>query len=491
MTIAFNEIPAQIRVPFVYIEFDNTQAMPSPQLQTYRNLVMGQKLKSGKQDAEVPLRITRAQQAQDAFGEGSMLASMCEKLFENNSFTETWAVALEDAPNSTAATGALLFSGQATSSGTCYVYLAGRRISVGVYAGDDAKTIANRLVECTQDKQNLPLTTCINVSNSNQVDVVAKHGGEVGNMLDIRCNYYAGETLPQGLSITITPMQGGATNPDITNVLAKLGDTPYHIIAFPYTDAANLTQLEKELADRWTAMRQIEGMAFTAANGTFSELSTLGASRNSPYVSIMSCSGSPTPSYEWAAAAAGVVSFYAQQDPARPFHTLPLKGILAPSTLNRFTLQEQNQLLFEGISTYTVDSDNTVRLQRVITTYQHNANGAQDASFLDVNTLLTLSYLRFDFRNHFLLKYPRHKLADDGIAFAPGQAIITPNIGKAEAVAKFRQWEEQGLVENFDQFKSDLIVERNTKDPNRLDFLLRPNLVNQLYITGVQVQFLL
>ena len=90
-----------------------------------------------------------------------------------------------------------------------------------------------------------------------------------------------------------------------------------------------------------------------------------------------------------------------------------------------------------------------------------------------------------------MLKYPRHKLADDGIAFAPEQPIITPNIGKAEAVAKFRQWEEQGLVENFDQFKSDLIVERNTKDPNRLDFLLRPNLVNQLYITGVQVQFLL
>ena len=227
MTIAFNEIPAHIRVPFVYIEFDNTQAIPSLQLQTYRNLVIGQKLKTGKQDIEIPLRITRAQQAQDAFGEGSMLASMCEKLFENNSFTETWAVALDDALNSTAATGALLLSGQATSSGTCYVYLAGRRISVAVYAGDDAKTIANRLVECIQDGVDLPLTARINASNSNQVDVVAKHGGEIGNSLDIRCNYYACETLPQGVSITITPMQGGATNPDITNLLAKLGDTPF------------------------------------------------------------------------------------------------------------------------------------------------------------------------------------------------------------------------------------------------------------------------
>ena len=90
-----------------------------------------------------------------------------------------------------------------------------------------------------------------------------------------------------------------------------------------------------------------------------------------------------------------------------------------------------------------------------------------------------------------LLRYPRHKLADDGTRFGPGQAIITPKIGKSEAIARFELWEELGLVEGFEQFKRDLIVERNAQDVNRLDFLLSPDLMNQLRVVGAQIGFLL
>jgi phage tail sheath gpL-like len=61
--------------------------------------------------------------------------------------------------------------------------------------------------------------------------------------------------------------------------------------------------------------------------------------------------------------------------------------------------------------------------------------------------------------------------------------------GKAEAIMWFRQMEELGLVENYDQFKADLVVQRNISDPNRLDFLLPPDLMNQLIVTGAQIQF--
>jgi phage tail sheath gpL-like len=89
-------------------------------------------------------------------------------------------------------------------------------------------------------------------------------------------------------------------------------------------------------------------------------------------------------------------------------------------------------------------------------------------------TLFTLSYLRYDWRNHMLTKYPRHKLANDGTRYGSGQAIITPKVGRAEAIGKFRQWEELGLVEGADQFKRDLIVERNSEDPNRWTSCSRP-----------------
>jgi phage tail sheath gpL-like len=64
-------------------------------------------------------------------------------------------------------------------------------------------------------------------------------------------------------------------------------------------------------------------------------------------------------------------------------------------------------------------------------------------------------------------------------------------IGKAHAIAKFREWENLVLVEDFNQFKADLVVERNAQNPNRLDFLLPVNLVNQFLQAGVKLGFIL
>ena len=158
---------------------------------------------------------------------------------------------------------------------------------------------------------------------------------------------------------------------------------------------------------------------------------------------------------------------------------------------DRLTDDERNLLLYDGISTLLVDAGGKVRIERMITTYKTNAFGAPDASYLDVNTILTLSYLRYDLRNYILRKYPRHKLANDGTRFGPGQAIVTPKLMKSEIIAKFREWEGIGLVEDISQFKNDLIVERNQSDPNRLDVMIPPNLVNQLIVTAAQIGFIL
>jgi hypothetical protein len=45
---------------------------------------------------------------------------------------------------------------------------------------------------------------------------------------------------------------------------------------------------------------------------------------------------------EFAAAVAAVAAYYAQIDPARPFQTLPLVGVLPPAQADQFTLAERN-----------------------------------------------------------------------------------------------------------------------------------------------------
>ncbi len=486
MAISFDLIPSTLRVPGAYGEFDSSRAMSGLPLMPYRALIIGQMLDSSEADELVPVLTTNAETAASLFGAGSMLAQMAGAWLENNSFTELYCLPVADDGAAQAAAGSIAFTGAATASGTVCVYVGGTRVRAAVAVGDAAADVAAAVAAAVNAVTGLPVTAG---ADTGTVTLTAKNAGLAGNDIDVRLNYYAGESLPAGITAAITAMGGGTANPGLADAIAAMGDIPYHIVALPYTDAANLTAMENELEDRWGPLRQIDGLAVAAARGTLSDLSTLGDSRNSEFVSIMDCHKSPSSPWQWAAAVAAVAAYHGNIDPARPFQTLELTGILAEPEAERFTMQERNILLYDGISTHTVASDGAVRIERMITTYKTSPAGADDTAYLDVNTPLTLGYLRYSFNNRMLAKFPRHKLADDGTRYGRGQKVVTPKVAKAEIVALFGDWEEAGLVEGATQFKADLIVERNGSDPNRLDVLLPPDLVNQFRILAAQFQF--
>ena len=484
--ISFNQIPNANLVPFVFVEFDNANAVSGPQILQYRVLLFGQKLASGTATPDKLLSVSSVNQVKALAGPGSMLANMAETYFANNKVTETWILPLTDSGSGIPATGSITFTGSATAPGGIYLHIAGRPVVTAIGSGNAATTVASLVANAINADINLPVTA---LASTNSVTLTAKNAGEVGNTLPIVLNYYRNRELPAGITATITAMSGGTNNPNLANAIATLGDEWFNVMICPYTDATNLAALKAELAERWGPLRPIEGMAFAAADATVGALSTLGNGHNSPHVSIIGGYRSPTPAYEIASATAANVAAYGNIDPARPFQTLALVNVLAPPIEDRLIFTERNTLLFDGISTYKADNDGTVRIERLVTTYKTSSSGADDSSYRNVNTMLTLGYLRWDFRNHIMRKFPRHKLANDGTNFAPGQVVVTPNIAKSEAINKFQEWESIGLVEDADQFKKELIVERNKSDPDRLDFYLPPNLINQFCVAAVQIGF--
>ncbi len=485
MTISFNSIPSNLRVPFVAAEIDNSRAAQGPALMPYRALLIGQRRSTGTATANSLHKVTSADQVSTLAGRGSMLHRMAMAHFAANKFTETWIGVLDDNGAGVVATGTLTVTGPATAAGTISLYLGGKLIEVAVASGDVQNTIATNIAAAINADLDLPVTA---LASTNVVTVSFRHKGLVGNEYDMRLNYQDGEALPTGVAIAIVAMASGTTAPVLTTLISALGDSWFHVIAHPYTDATTLSAIEAELSSRFGPTRMIDGVAFTAKSDTLANLSTLGDSRNSQHSCIVATNGSPTPPMEYAAHVAAMVALHGNADPARPFQTLPLTWVKAPAEADLFTLEERNVLLYDGISTTKVAAG-VVQIERLITTYKTNAASAADTSYLDVTTMLTLLYLRFSFRNRILSRYPRHKLANDGTRVGAGQAVITPKIGKAEAVLWFREMEELGLVEGFDQFKTDLVVERNVSDPNRLDFLLPPDLINQLVVSAVSIQF--
>lgn len=488
--ISFNSIPSSIRVPFVAVEFDNTRASQGAALLAYRALMIGQKTSAGSATANTLYRVTSIAQGISLFGRGSMLHRQLLGWFANNTATELWVLPLSDNGAGTAATGTLTVTGPATASGTYHLYCGGSYVPVAITSGDAQNSVAAAINTAINAALDLPITSAV---STNVVTWTYRHKGTVGNDFDVRANYQDGQTTPAGVAVAIVAASGGATNPVLTTGIAALGDNWYQIWTHPYTDATSLSAIETELASRFGAMRMIDGLAITSAAGTQSTLGTLGDSRNSPHSCIAAQPGKNpvTPPMEYSAEVAGVVALYGQIDPARPFQTLPVAGALAPAEADRFTFTERNLELFDGISTSHTAQDGTTTLERLVTTYQTNAASAPDTSYLDVTTMLTLLYLRYSFRVFVQTNFPRCKLADDGVVVGAGQAIITPKLGFAAALAWFRQMEELGLVENFEQFKRDLVVQRNSQDPNRLDFALPPNLVNQFIVGAAKVQFLL
>jgi phage tail sheath gpL-like len=491
MTVPFNSVPSALRIPFVTAEFDSSRAEQGPAQLAYRVLLVGQKITAGTATANTLVRVTSADQVATYAGRGSQLHRMAIQYFRANKVTETWIGVLADNGAGVAPTGNILFAGTATAAGTVSLYIGGQLIETAVAVGDTAANVATAVVAEFGDDQgdDLILTAAVDGTTPAKVNLTHRHKGIAGNEVDVRLNYQDGDALPAGITATVTALSGGTTAPTLTSLIAAMGETQFHVIAHPYTDATSLSALEAELLDRAGPMRMIEGLAITAKSDSHSNLVTLGDGRNSRYSSILGGYKYPTPPAEIAASAAGVVALAAAADPARPFQTLELPGVLPPADADQFTNEERNLLLYDGVATTKAAAGGVVQLDRLITTYQTNAAGSPDTAYLDATTIFTLLYFRYSWKARVQSKYARAKLADDGTRVGPGQPVVTPKSMKAEAMHWFDDMAELGLVEGADQFKRDLVVMRNATDPNRLDVLLPPDLINQLVVVAANIQF--
>ncbi len=487
MAISFNLISQGILTPGVFAEFDTSKAQQGPSLKVHKALLIGQKLSSGTKAAGSIDKITSASQARQFYGAGSMLAQMCDAFLKENKLNELSAIALDDLIAGVQATAKISITVSSPQAGTLSFLVDGRVYSVGVQTGDTDDAIAAALAAAIQADDDRSANAVVNGVNDFEVDLTYRHKGAVGNEIDVRVN--PNIALPQGVTPTITAFAGGSGNPLLTGVVTAMGEIQFDEIGMPYTDTTSLNVMQTELVDRWGPMRQNDGHLLTAKRGTVSALSTFADARNNEHESIVQVVG-PSGPHIFAANLAAVVAREAQTDPARPIQGVALRAVAAPLDSEIVTQGEANQLLGDGMSTVKSVAG-VVVLERVRTTRKLNNFGAPDSSLADIEPKLTLSYIRYDFRTRWTLKYSRHKLANDGTRFGPGQAVITPKTGKAELIAIFRDWEELGLVEGADQFKRDLIVERNAADPNRLDIQMPPDLINQLRVTAAQVAFLL
>ena len=482
-----SNIPDSILVPGVFITVDNSLANTATG-GAFKTVLFGQKTASGTATVETLKRVYSKAGAAELFGNGSMLDEMFDGWFKTNNISEVYAVALADVTAGTLGTQTLTVTATTALAGTLYLYVNGKLLRIGTTASQTDAQVATAIAAAITADVTLPITA---TANTAVVTCSAKNKGTLGNQIDIRFNKEADQSFPSGISIAVAAGVTGATDPDIADAIAALPDEVFKVIVNPYTDATNLGVLKTELDRRWGATVQLDGHALHGFGGTAATVASKGDALNSEHFTFID-SGKDTlqaPWY-WAANLAGRVSFSAAADPARPFRTLGLTGIIGDTASKRRTLSEKNSILTSGIGTHNVLNDGSVVIDRLVTTYKENGVGAADTSYQNTPTMFNLSYLRQAYITRMLSRFPRHKLADDGTVFGAGQPIATPATIKAEIIGLYEEFIRDGLCEDVEAFADTLIVERDLTNRSKVNVNMNPILVGQLYQFDINLQFI-
>jgi len=493
MAVLFNNIPGNIRPPLFYAEF---QSGGTPYQQNARLLLVGQKLDAGNATANHPVMATDSTIGTLA-GRNSMLHAMYQVARRNAPLLVIHILPLADAGAGVAATGKISVGEPTlTFAQPLTVYVQGKRVRVVVLTSDTRANIATKIKDAINATDALLVTAAINGTNTYEVDITCRHKGTVGNTIAIEAGLKEedgplGQTGSQCV-LTLTAMANGATDPDFSTGFANLGDDEYDWIAAPYGDSTSLgyaSDLLNDISGRWSYAKQIYGHYICTNRGNVAALSSLGGGRNDPHSSIFPTYKFVSPDHEVVAALGAVVAAHLQDAPelSRPLQTLQLLGIIGPRLKSdRLSLSDRQTLYYDGISGYHVRRDGTVAIDRLTTTYQTNAWGDPDWTYLDVETMAQSMYGIRYLRSLVTSTHGRQSLANDNPGRLPH--IVTPTDVRNTIVHGYTKLvRDEGVFENIDAFKSRLVVERDATDVNRINVSMPVDHVNQLRIVAVAV----
>lgn len=488
----FNTIPNNLRVPLVWVE---NQLISGGTPQQNPPLFIGQRLAAGTEAAGTVRRVGSAALADAYYGAGSLLARMVRAWYATST-VECYATALDDAAGSVARTATITFTVDSVQAGIFYLELAGQLIRAIITADMTATQVAAAVVAAVTAAPQSPMSAA-NVAGV--VTLTARNKGPLGNNIDIRWNRLGvegGQAMPVGLTAVLANGTEGSGSPVLADAIAVMGERAFDFVIHPYTDTENLTAMTAEFDDttgRWSALRHLLGHVFTAKPGTYGARADFGDNLNDVHLTVhgyrgadgtLSLDASPTPPWEWAAACTAALINSLRSDPAAPLWGLPVKGVIAPLVPDT-TLERQTQLL-DGIATTTVSATGDVQLERIITTMQTDATGAETDAGLDITTPFTVMFLWRDLQSRAASTFRGFKVVGDGEP--AGDKRISPKGLRAWAATQYVRYQSRGLVENLDGFLKELDVVRNPDDPTRLDMVFPPDLVNPLQLIAIQMR---
>jgi phage tail sheath gpL-like len=351
--------------------------------------------------------------------------------------------------------------------------------------------------------------------------LTAKHFGTVGNAVGL-----AASGSVAGLTVTLTGMSGGATDPSLTAAINAIQDKRYQIVVVP--SGWDVTALKTELESRWVAdNRVLDGQLFQAKTDSFANILAFGNAENSKHTTFLGFKKTTVSNeydapeyfaldYGVAAYVAGVIAlrltdgaligdilasnvdaardvFGGSHSASLPFHNT-LVSTLNPSDKDGFTGTEIAQLDDAGVAVIgNNNADNAVVLGTMVTSYKTDNAGNPDDTFKYLNGKLTDSLSREIYFNNYKARYSQARLTRGAIKAgyieANVPAIRAFCVEVYNTLSDLRLGEEGAEAVQF--FRDNLVVEiqdfaagkvfismeyKRAGQVRQIDFTIQPNL---------------
>jgi phage tail sheath gpL-like len=486
MTITYPNYPSSNRVPGVFADIDPSDANTATV--NLRALIVAQMTPAGSATAGTPVIVPSPSAALAMFGAGSQAAIAVQHYRNIDQFGELWVLPLTDDPAAQAAAGSIGMTGTATASGTIVFEIDGVLVPVAYMSGDTASTVLGRIAPAMALVQGIPLAAGAVAAGA--LPLTALNKGACGNDILLGMSDTSTDYVSAGLTITLIQPTGGSQNPStLSTSLQALGNKAYDFICCPYTDTASLAAWKAFMntsVGRWSWSQMLFGMVFAAIRGQLGDGVSFGDAQNDETHSFMGpIADSPHSPLRWAAEVTAGVAVKCRTDPAIPITQVALT-VSPPSDGNQWDLSERNSLLYAGMSTFVVADDGTVSIDRMITSYQTNAQGAPDNSYLDVETMDTLAYVIRDLQA-FQLPYLTMKLVSDGTPIPYGSNCTSAPVVKQALISEYARLQGLGYVQNSTTFAQNIVV--TNAGNGLLQEGLRIDVANQVRDIAMLIQF--
>lgn len=262
------------RVSLPNLNFPILPDEPSRGVENKETTIVAQMLSGGTATPGIILLDVGLNTGDTLAGAGSVAAELIRKFQETNPISKVNLLPIADG-GGTASTGAIVFTGtNATEAGTYTVYIGSKdtehKAVVAVADLDDPTDIGGTL-DVAISALTRSLVTSLNTTGS--VAVTAKNTGTIGDNIGI---IVEGEVA--GITVAITAMSGGATDPSATGLEAQLGFQTD--IVMPYENG--IGDLQTFLDDRFNTNNNIlNGILVTGLVDTKTNIVAIGALENS------------------------------------------------------------------------------------------------------------------------------------------------------------------------------------------------------------------